>query len=154
MVVMKKRRDIPRRFFSTTEADQVTAAIAQAESGTSGEIRVFIERDFENENGDPYERAREVFAELGMHHTAERNGVLVYLALRSQGFAVVGDEELHRRVGDDYWSAVRDGLAAEFAATHFVAGLIAAIEAIGKGLARHFPPRADDVNELPDDIAY
>ena len=151
---MKRRSDIPRRFFSATEEESVVVAIAEAESRTSGEIRVFIERDFENESGDPYARAREVFADLGMHHTAERNGVLVYLALRSQRFAVVGDEELHQRVGEGYWSEVRDQLATEFAAARFVDGLVAAIAAIGDRLGRHFPPRSDDVNELPDDIAY
>ena len=151
---MKRRSDIPRRFFSATEEEGVVAAIAEAESRTSGEIRVFIERDFENADGDPYSRAREVFAELGMHHTKERNGVLVYLALRSQRFAVVGDEELHLRVGADHWSGMRDQLATDFAAGRFVAGLVEAITAVGEGLSRHFPPRAGDVNELPDDIAF
>ena len=130
------------------------AAIAEAESRTSGEIRVFIERDFENAHGDPYSRAREVFAELGMHHTKERNGVLVYLALRSQRFAVVGDEELHQRVSESYWSEIRDQLAADFAAGNYSAGLSAAIAAVGESLGRHFPRRPDDVNELPNDVAY
>jgi putative membrane protein len=31
-------------------------------------------------------------------------------------------------------------------------GICAAIESCGRALAQHFPHRADDVNELPDDI--
>ena len=151
---MKKRSDIPRRFFTAAEQERIVAAIAKAETLTTGEIRTYIERDLKSGGGDPYLRAREVFAQLGMHETAERNGVLVYLALRSRRFAIVGDEELHQRVGEDYWTEIRDQMAADFAAKRFVEGLVAGITAIGEGLGRHFPPRPDDVNELPDDIAY
>jgi len=31
-------------------------------------------------------------------------------------------------------------------------GICAAIEKCGKALAEHFPPRPDDVNELPDGV--
>lgn len=151
---MMIRSDVPRRFFTKAEQESIVAAIAEAETLTTGEIRTFIERDLESVDGDPYFRARAVFAQLGMHNTAERNGVLVYLALRSRKFAIVGDEELHQRVGEDFWTGVRDQLAAEFAAERFVEGLTAAIKAIGESLGRDFPPRPDDVNELPDDIAY
>ena len=152
--MMAKRSDIPRKFFSDAEQRDIVAAIEKAEGRTSGEIRVFLERDVKEPGGDPYVRAREVFALLEMHATAERNGVLVYLAVRTRRFAVVGDEELHRLVGEDHWVGVRDLLAERFAAGRFSEGLVAGITAIGERLNRHFPPRTDDVNELPDDIAF
>lgn len=151
---MMIRSDIPRRFFTKAEQEAIVASIAEAETLSTGEIRTFIERDLENHGGDPYLRAREVFAQLGMQNTAERNGVLVYLAVRSRKFAIVGDEELHKLVGGDYWIDIRNQLAAEFAVERYAEGLVAAIRAIGKSLGRDFPPRPDDINELPDDIAY
>ncbi|MBU2501826.1 TPM domain-containing protein [bacterium] len=146
--------DIPRRFFSPEERSRIAAAIGEAEMHTSGEIRLFLERDVKGESEDPYARARQVFARLKMHETAERNGVLIYLAVRSRRFAIVGDEELHKRVGEGYWTEIRDLMAGEFADGRFTEGLVAGIAAIGEKLGRHFPRRPDDINELPDDIAF
>lgn len=151
---MTDRLDDPRRFFAKPEQDRIVRAIALAEKGTSAEIRLFLERDVRDPQGDPYARARTVFARLGMHATRAHNGVLVYLAVRSRRFAIVGDEQLHRRVGEDFWAGVRDRMAADFAAGRFVEGLEAGIATLGASLAGHFPPVADDANELPDDLAY
>ena len=64
--------------FSKEEETQIIAAIQQAERGTSGEIRLYVEdfcmRDF------PVERAEEVFQLFGMFNTKARNAVLIYLA--------------------------------------------------------------------------
>jgi uncharacterized membrane protein len=149
-----ERSDIPRRFFSGDEQKRIVAAIEEAENRTSGEIRLFLERDVKISGGDPYARAREIFAKLGMHQTVERNGVLIYLAVRSRRFAIVGDEELHQQVGENYWVEVRDWIEGEFSEGRFAEGLVAGIAAIGDKLGHHFPPKPNDVNELPDDIAY
>ncbi|MFH2054014.1 MAG: TPM domain-containing protein [bacterium] len=148
------RSDIPRRFFSSEEHSRIAAAIGEAETHTSGEIRLYLERGVNDGAGDPYARARQVFAKLKMHETAERNGVLIYLAVRSRRFAIVGDEEIHRKVGNDFWVEVRDLMAGEFADGRFTEGLVAGIAAIGEKLGGHFPRRPDDLNELPDDIAF
>ncbi len=154
---MALRSDIPRKFFTDDEQRQLREAIAAAEERTSGEIRLHLERDVPRRKpiaGDPYLRARELFAQLGMHETAERNGVLIYLATRSRRFAVLGDEELHQRVGDEFWTEIRDVFAAHFQDDRFVAGLAAGIALVGERLRKSFPHRDDDVNELPDEISY
>ncbi len=154
---MGKRSDDPRKFFTAEERERLVRAIAAAELRTSGEIRLHVERDVprkEPVGGDPYERAREVFASLGMHQTAERNGVLVYLATRTRRFAVVGDEELHKRVGDGFWRDVVELMAGEFREGRFVEGLERGIALIGEKLREHFPHRDDDVNELSDEISF
>lgn len=151
---MTKRSDIPRRFFTQAEQEVITKSIADAEKMTSGEIRLFIERDVKHPHGDAYERARAVFSQLGMHKTAQRNGVLAYLATRARVFAIVGDEKMHEIVGEGYWAEIRNRMEMDFANDRFAEGLAAGIKDIGASLARHFPPRPDDLNELPDDIAY
>lgn len=154
---MPQRSDIPRKFFSEDEQRQLREAIVAAEARTSGEIRLHLERDVPRRKpiaGDPYLRAREIFAQLGMHDTAERNGVLIYLATRSRRFAVLGDEELHQRVGEEFWAEIRDRLAEHFRADRFAEGLIAGVELVGERLRTYFPHRDDDVNELPDEISF
>lgn len=153
----KRRSDVPRKFFTEDEQKRLREAIAAAERRTSGEIRLHVEGDVPKKapaNGDPYQRAREVFAALGMHDTAERNGVLVYLATRSRKFAIVGDEQLHQRVGDAFWNDVRDLLVQQFGRDRFVEGLEGGIASIGEKLREHFPYREGDRNELSDDISY
>lgn len=150
---MKKRSTRPRDFFSHDEAQRILAAVRAAELRTSGEIRLHVERDVPGE-GDAYARAREVFAELGMHRTAARNGVLVYLAVRARRFAVVGDEALHQKVGDGFWQDVVRGMGARFARDEFCEGVCDAVGLIGEKLRAFFPYRADDVNELSDDISF
>jgi uncharacterized membrane protein len=151
------RNDIPRKFFTEEEQRQVREAIVAAEARTSGEIRLHLERDLPRRKaiaGDPYLRAREVFSQLGMHETAERNGVLIYLATRARRFAVLGDEELHQRVGEEFWTEIRDLFASHFREDRFTAGLAAGIALIGERLRQYFPHRDDDVNELSDEISY
>ncbi|MBU1676853.1 TPM domain-containing protein, partial [bacterium] len=124
---------------------------------TSGEIRFHLERDVPAGPpvaGDPYLQARRVFDDLGMHRTADRNGVLVYMAVRSRKFAVVGDEELHARVGDGFWSDVVEAMGREFGEGRFAKGLETGIALIGEKLCEFFPYQDDDVNELPDEISY
>lgn len=154
---MPNRNDIPRKFFTADEQARLGAAIAAAEKRTSGEIRLHLERDVPATaptGGDAYLRAREVFAGLKMHETAERNGVLVYLATRSRRFAVLGDEQLHQRVGEAFWNDIRDLMAGHFREDRFVEGLCAGIELVGERLREHFPYREGDVNELSNDISY
>ena len=150
---MAGRSDRPRKFFSDEEQRAVVHAIEAAERRTSGEVRIHVERDLPR-GLDPYQRAREVFAELGMHATEAHNGVLFYLATRSRRFAVVGDEALHQVVGERFWDDVASLMAQHFVGDRFGDGLAAGIAKVGERLREHFPYQTDDVNELPDEISY
>ena len=154
---MAKRSDRPRGFLRPDERATVLAAIRAAELRASGEIRLHMERDLPQKPptaGDPYARARALFATMGMHATESRNGVLFYLATRSRRFAVLGDEALHTQVGAAFWQEVAALMAGYFAEDRFGEGLAAGIARVGERLAAHFPHRADDVNELPDEISF
>lgn len=151
------RSDVPGRYFTPEEQERVRAAIEAAESRTSGEIRVHVERDLPRRgpaSRDAYRRARDVFARLGMHRTAAHNGVLIYLALRPRALAVVGDEGLHAQVGSAFWSEVVAAMLPAFADDRPAEGLATGAAMIGERLRQHFPHRDDDVNELPDDISF
>lgn len=154
---MSKRSDLPRNFLRPDEREAVLAAIRTAEGRSSAEIRLHMERDLPDKppaSGDPYERARVLFAAMGMHATEARNGVLFYLATRTHRFAVLGDEALHTRVGEAFWQDVVALMARHFAEDRFGDGLSAGIARVGEQLAEHFPRKTDDVNELADDISF
>jgi len=128
---------------------RVRDAIHAAEARTSGEIRVVVVR---RTHKDPMRTARAWFKRLGMERTKEKNGVLICLGAESRTFAILGDEGIHRHLGQAGWDAERDEMAAHFGKGDFAGGLIHAVEAVGAVLAEHFPPRPDDVNELPDEV--
>ncbi len=48
--------------------------------------------------GDVLDRAAWLFKKLGMHKTAERNGVLFYLAVKDRKFAIIGDAGINAKV--------------------------------------------------------
>jgi len=126
-------------------------AIRRAELATSGEIRVHIEMGAE---APAIPVATRIFRELGMDKTADRNGVLILLAVDRREFAIIGDEGIDKVVSEDFWDTERDVLQHHFRKGEFAQGIALAIEQVGAKLKQFFPYQSDDVNELPDEISY
>jgi len=137
--------------FSDLEQERIAKAIADAERATSGEIRIAVEKHCEN---DPFERATQYFDELGMDKTAQRNGVLIYLAHLDHKFAIIGDSGINSRVPKDFWETTKIAMKAHFAKGDLADGIIAGVALAGEKLALFFPPQTGDINELPNDIVY
>jgi uncharacterized membrane protein len=140
------------RILSKEQEKTVMNAIKEAETNTSGEIRVHIEDRCKI--GDPIKRAIEMFGELHMHETELRNGVIVYVAIKDHKLAVWGDEGIHKKVGQNFWNDVLATLQKYFSAKDYETGLSEAILMIGDKLKEYFPYQYNDVNELSDDISY
>lgn len=138
-------------FFTANEKQLLLASIKEAEDETSGEIRVHIESTC---TGDVLDRAALVFKQLGMQKTAERNGVLFYLAIEHRKYAILGDAGINAKVPAGFWDDVSALLAKNFKEGKFVDGLSQGIRLAGKQLKTHFPHAKNDVNELPDDISF
>jgi len=134
------------------DTDMLLAAIQSAELNTSGEIRLHIDREL-NENMTVYERAQEVFIQLNMHQTAQRNGVLIYMAIQAKQFAIIGDAGIHEVVGNEFWDSIKTQLSMSFKKGNFTEGLVNAIQQTGEKLKQFFPFQSDDKNELSDEIS-
>ena len=139
-----------REFLSKLEHEQIIQAIREAESKTSGEIRVLIQRG--KLNSDPFVAARKKFHRLRMHKTRERNAVLIFVAPRVHKFAVVGDNAIHEKCGDEFWQRVVEKMRTHFQNEKFSDALMEAVQEIGEVLASDFPKTRQDANELPDDV--
>ena len=138
-------------FFTKEQQAQILASVREAELETSGEIRVHIESSLK---GDVLDRAAWLFKKLGMHNTAERNGVLFYLAVNDKKFAIIGDAGINAKVHSGFWDDISELLKKNFKEGKFTEGLSEGILLAGKHLKIHFPYRMDDVNELPDEISF
>ena len=139
-----------REFLSKLEHDRIVDAIKDAESKTSGQIRVFIQRG--KLKLDPLIAAQKKFHRLGMHKTAEGNAVLIFVAPRAHKFAVVGDKAIHEKCGEQFWQRLVETMGEHFKNEKFSHALVEAIEEAGKALATHFPRTSTSSGQLPDEI--
>jgi len=139
-----------KEFISRLDHDRIVGAIKAAEAKTSGQIRVYVQRG--ELAGDPVSAAQKRFHQLGMQATKERNGVLIFVLPRARKFAVIGDEGVHQKCGDQFWQQLVERMRAHFQQENFTDALVEAIEEVGELLARHFPKTGAPQNELPDDI--
>lgn len=138
-------------FFTEVQKEAIRNSITNAETKTSGEIRVHIE-EICTENAIVH--AERIFAKLKMHETKQRNGVLFYLAIDSRVFAIYGDKGIHEKVTAQFWDAASAVMEQYFKKGEFTEGLIAGITVAGEQLAEHFPRAKDDKNELTNDISF
>ena len=135
-----------RRFLTEADLDAVTRAVAEAEAHTSAEIRVHLDPRCP---GDPVSRAVQVFERLGMHQIAQRHGVLIYVAIEDRKLAVIGDQGIHARVGEEYWQRLVATMLVHFRNERPRDGMVDAVRDVGAVLSAHFPHDSDR-NELSD----
>ena len=138
-------------FFTKEEKELIKSAVQEAETSTSGEIRVHIDNHC---RGDVMDRASWWFAKLGMHRTELRNGVLFYLAVKDHQLAILGDTGINSKTDDDFWDQIKEEMLTHFREGRFAQGLQEGIFRAGKQLKEHFPYQSDDVNELSDEISF
>lgn len=142
-----------KHFFSPEENQRIVSAIREAERLTSGEIRVYIESRCRFV--DPVDRAIELFYGLKMEKTEQRNGVILYIAIKDQQLAIYGDEGIHQKVGKDFWNKAVKNMLSEFNAAHYGDGITQILKEVGEVLHEHFPYHSNtDRNELPDEIVF
>jgi uncharacterized membrane protein len=143
--------EIPKKFFTEDDEKRILSAIREAESRTSGEIRVRIE----GKGGkDPMSVARKAFEALGMRKTELHNGVLFVLITEEKTFVILGDDGINKKVPPDFWNKVKDLVLDHFRKGLFAEGLSEGIKLAGEQLATFFPYQKEDANELPDAISY
>jgi uncharacterized membrane protein len=137
--------------FSEKEQELISNAVAEAERYTSGEIRICIEKTCSEPVLD---RAANYFKKLGMNKTAQRNGVLIYIAAKDHQFAIIGDAGINKLVPHDFWDSTKDTMLSYFKEGDLPAGIIAGVKIAGEQLKVYFPYLDGDVNELPNEISF
>lgn len=129
----------PRHFSKHLHHDSIVTAIREAEQKTSGRIHVTVSH---KHVADPVAAAQAEFLRLGLNRSAEKNGVLIFVAPRSHKFAVIGDEGVHVKCGDAFWQKLAEAMSGYFRKSEFTPGIVHGIEKAGELLAEHFPGKA------------
>ena len=137
-------------FLSKQDEVEIVEAIRIAEKNTSGEIRVHIEK---KTSMPPIDRAVEVFHELKMTETEDRNGVIIYVAVKSKQFAIYGDHGINEKVAPNFWNSTKDIMLNHFKNGNNKQALVDGILKAGEQLKQHFPYQDNDVDELSNEIS-
>jgi uncharacterized membrane protein len=143
-----------KRAFPAPAMAAIEQAIRQGETAHSGEVRFAVEPALDTAalfaGQAARERALEVFSLLRLWDTAERNGVLIYLLLADRDIEIVADRGASAKVTGEEWEAICRSMEAELKHRRYGEAVVRGIDAASGLLARHFPRRALDRNELPD----
>jgi putative membrane protein len=97
-----------------------------------------------------HEAAFMQFYSSGLHRTREENGIEIFLSVFEKRVVVIADRGIHKKMGNVRWDEVRDKIINGIHSGKPREGICSAIEACGESLAKHFPRRMDDVDELPN----
>ncbi|HUO85555.1 MAG TPA: TPM domain-containing protein [Thermoanaerobaculia bacterium] len=133
------------------DKEAIVTAIERAEKLCSGEIRVHIEPGLHKR--EIWDVAKKTFERMGMTRTAQRNGVLLFIASKEQQFVILGDREIDERVEPGFWDHLASDLAEHFRRGEFTEGIVQMIEESGARLQQYFPFQRGDLNELPNQVS-
>jgi putative membrane protein len=102
--------------------------------------------------GRAHDVALREFTARGLTQTRGRTGVLLYVALQERYAEVVTDIGIEGKVGPETWRDIVAALLDAARQERLREGLIDAVGALGRVLAQHAPPTADDIDELPNKV--
>jgi uncharacterized membrane protein len=145
-----------KRLFPADALQRIAAQIAASEVRHTGEICFAVEPNLHPRavlaGMSAHQRAREVFARLGVWDTRANNGVLLYLLLADHRIEIIADRGFDGRVSAEQWRGVCQMMEERLRAGEPEQAVAQAVAAMSELMATHFP-RADgdlDHNELPD----
>ncbi|MDD5274357.1 MAG: TPM domain-containing protein [Methylovulum sp.] len=141
-----------RVLFSKKVLGDIEKAVQRSEYQHGGELRFAVENALALgqvwRGISARQRAIEVFSNLRVWDTEENSGVLIYLLLADREVHIVADRGITKHVPQLEWDAIAKAMQKEFQRGDFLSGSRQGIERITMLLAAHFPPGADNPNEL------
>ena len=135
---------------SKEDSERIVKAIQQSEKECSGEIRVHIQKRCSD---NIIKDAENKFNELGIYETKDKNGILIFVAVKDKKFAIIGDKGIHNAVSEDFWENTANAMKEKFKEGDIAGGIVEGIFSVGQQLKKYFPYTSDDVNELSDEVS-
>lgn len=136
---------------SDLDKSNIEESIKKFESLTSGEIRVHFDVECE---GNPMDRAIEIFNKLNLFETKQRNAILFYFSINDKKMAIIGDKGINELVPLNFWDESRDLMIHSFKENKIIEGVIAGILKAGEALAKYFPSMENDDNEIDNEVTF
>jgi len=100
------------------------------------------------------ERAVLSFFEKELYRTRDETGILIFLSLMEHKVWILADRGINSRLPHDQWKGLARELSLGMREKRACEALCSVISSCGEELARHFPRKADDTNELSDHVLH
>ena len=97
-------------------------------------------------------RARTIFFDSRVHHTAGNTGLLVYVSLYERMAAILADQSILDKLGQDALDELCATLTRKLRDLHPADAISQTISIAGEKLAPVLPRAEDDINELSDTL--
>lgn len=142
-------------YFSDDDFLLISDKVKEMEKQTAGEIRVSMHsKKFKGKlMPDIRNLAEDEFHRLNMHNTRDKTGILIYLNLHLRQFYILADAGINEKVEQSRWDSIRDEIQKAFVEGKYVNGILSGVESVGGILAKHFPVKPDDTNEISNEVA-
>ncbi|PJJ62500.1 TPM domain-containing protein [Chryseobacterium geocarposphaerae] len=140
-----------KSFLTDQQIASLVEAIQSAEEHSTGEIRVHIDSNTENDNA---KTAFKIFEKLCLNKTTGKNAVLFHVNFEQKYLTIIGDTGIHEKVQQSYWDHLHDYITAEFAKGNYYKALKSAILETGLELKKHFPVTGENPNQLSNEITF
>lgn len=98
------------------------------------------------------DRAVRAFFEKGLHRTRDESGILIFISLLERKVWILGDRGIDEKIPLHVWHGLARELSTGIREGRSCETLCTVIARCGEHLAAHFPRKADDTNELPDNV--
>jgi putative membrane protein len=98
------------------------------------------------------ERALRVFYERGLYRTRDATGILIFISLLERIVWIMGDRGINEKIPAQFWNERAQDLTRGIKVMEHGRAVQDTIRRCGDELAKFFPRRPDDVNELPDEV--
>ncbi len=146
---------VARRPFTPGVLKKIEQAVKASEQVHDGELRFAVEASLPlhylvSKRRKARDRAEDLFSLLKVWDTERNSGVLIYVQLVDRRIEIVADRGIAAKVAQAEWNAVCREMEKAFRAGRYAEGTLQAVERTTSLLAKHFPARADNPNELPD----
>lgn len=97
--------------------------------------------------------ARQMFLDLGLTETEDRNAVLLFAAMGERYVEIIADVGLQKKLEDpEIWDGIVERFVISVRAGEAGEGFAQAVDGCADVMATHFPNREDAANRFPDKL--
>ena len=96
--------------------------------------------------------ARACFQKGGIHHTRDKTGVLIFIAIWEKQIVILPDRGVESAIPPGEWEKILKDFRGVFQAKNPANDLLAKLEGLLTVFSRYIPQVKDDINELPDNL--
>ncbi len=96
--------------------------------------------------------ARACFQKGGIHHTRDKTGVLIFIAVWERQIVIIPDQGVESAIPLGEWKKIQQGFRGVFQANNPGHSLLEKLEGLQTLFSRYVPQVEGDINELPDNL--